>query len=232
MTGTVCLQGGREFSAACRPMDAALVARAGGPVVVSALAGSPGQDYRMASANGVRHFEALGARQVVAAPDVREDPEGAMAALRSARLLVLPGGSPARLLDALQSTAAGQAVADLLAADGVVMGASAGAMVLCSWTVLPDRGVQVVPGLGLVPDVVVVPHWSGERSDWLSAIDVAVPVHATILGLPEESGVVVRAGQLRAVGRFATHVIREGRDLQVGQRLQPADIPSGGPAQT
>lgn len=232
MTGTVCLQGGREFSAACGPMDAALVARAGGPVVVSALAGAPGVDYRTASANGVRHFAALGGQGVIAAPDVREDPEGAVAALRSARLLVLPGGSPARLLDALQSTAAGQAVADLLAADGVVMGASAGAMVLCSWTVLPDRGVQVVPGLGLVPDVVVVPHWSGERSDWLRAIDVAVPVHTTILGLPEESGVVVRAGQLRAVGRLATHVIREGRDLQVGQRLQPAGMPSGGPAQT
>lgn len=231
MTGTVCLQGGGEFSAACRPMDAALVARAGGPVVVTALAGSPGLDYRTATANGVRHFEALGARQVVAAPDVREDPGGALAALRTARLLVLPGGSPARLLDALQSTAAGEVVSQLLVADGVVMGASAGAMVLCDWTVLPDRGMQVVPGLGLVPDVVVVPHWSGGRSDWLLAVDGAVPAGVSILGLPEESGVVVRGGQLRAVGRFATHLIREGRDLPVGQCFLTTGAPSGGPAQ-
>lgn len=229
MTGTVCLQGGGEFSAACGPMDASLLAEAPGRVVVSALAGAQGLDYRTASANGVRHFELLGARSVLSAPDVREDPEGALAALRSASLLVLPGGSPARLLEALQSTAAGEVVAELLAAGGVVMGASAGAMVLCAWTVLPERGMRVVPGLGLVPDVVVVPHWSGGRSDWLRAIDLGVPADVTVLGLPEESGVVVREGRLRAVGRLATHVIREGRDLPVGQSLQPAGTNFAGP---
>lgn len=231
MTGTVCLQGGGEFSVACRPMDEALVVRAGGPVVVTALAGAPGLDYRTASAHGVRHFEALGGERVLAAPDVREDPQGALAALRSARLLVLPGGSPARLLDALQSTAAGEVVRRLFADGGVVMGASAGAMVLCGWTVLPDRGMEVVPGLGLVPDMVVVPHWSGGRADWLRAIDVAVPSEVTVLGLPEESGVVVGEGRVSAVGRWATALIRTGRDLQPGQYVEPTGLPFGGPVQ-
>ena len=213
----MCLQGGGEFSAACRPMDAALVARAAGRVVVTALAGEQGQDYQSATAHGVRHFQEVGADDVVGAPDVREDLDGALAALRTARLLVLPGGSPARLLSALQSTAAGQVVADLLATGGVVMGASAGAMVLCGWTVLPDRGMQVVPGLGLVPDALVVPHWGGDRGDWLRAIEAAVPVGVTVLGLPEESGVVVHDGELTAVGRSATTRLREGHQLEVGQ---------------
>lgn len=222
MRGIVCLQGGGEFSATCRGMDADLVACADGPVVVSALAGSPGVDYRTATANGVRHFQEVGAADVLGAPDAREDPSGALGVLRSARLLVLPGGSPARLLAALQSTPVGQAVADLLDSGGVVMGASAGAMVLCDWTVLPDRGMQVVPGLGLVPQTVVLPHWSGSRDDWLRAIDDAVPSDVTVLGLPEESGVMVRDGTFTAVGRLPAALVRQGRELPLDQGWRPA----------
>lgn len=222
MRGTVCLQGGGEFSS-CVDMDADLVARAGGgPVVVTALAGAPGQDYRTATANGVRHFATVGATAVVGAPDVRENPEDALAVLRTARLLVLPGGSPARLLAALRSSGAGQVVADLLDSDGVVMGASAGAMVLCDWTVLPDRGMRVVAGLGVVPQTVVVPHWSGGREDWLAAVDAAVAPQVSVLGLPEESGVVVDRTGLLAVGRSPSALLRQGVELAVGSRVEAA----------
>lgn len=221
MTGTVCLQGGGEFSAGCRPMDAALVAGAPGRIVVTALAGAQGLDYRAATANGVRHFREVGGDDVCGAPDVREDPDGALAALRSARVLVLPGGSPTRLLHALRSSAAGAVVADLLAAGGVVIGASAGAMVLCDWTVLPDSGLQVVPGLGLVSATLVVPHWNGDRADWLRIVEAVVPAQVTVLGIPEESGVVVRDGELTSVGLSSTALPRAGRELRRGQRWRP-----------
>lgn len=228
MTGTVCLQGGGEFSPGCRAMDADLARRAGGRVVVSALAGTVGRDYRTATDNGVRHFRAVGAREVVAAPDAREDPEGALAALRTASLVVLPGGSPSRLLEALQGTGAGEVVAERLTAGASVMGSSAGAMVLGAWTVLPDRrgadGMQVVPGLGLVPGVLVVPHWSGgsSRGDWLRAIDGAVPADVVVLGVPEESGVLVDDSGLTPVGRTAPTLVRQERDLVPGQTWRPA----------
>ncbi|MCW2714556.1 MAG: cyanophycinase [Frankiales bacterium] len=195
-------------------MDADLLVRAGGRVVVTALAGRPGHDYRTATANGVRHFRELGGRDVMGAPDVREQPEEALAALRAARLLVLPGGSPARLLAVLQDTAVGECVSDLLVDDGVVLGASAGAMVLCDWLVLPDRGMAVVRGLGLVPDTLVVPHWAGGRDDWLEAIEGSVPSEVDVLGVPEESGVLVRAAELTAVGRSPTTLVRSGRELR------------------
>lgn len=218
---TVCLQGGGEFSPRCRDMDRALLEQVEGPVVVTALAGRLGSDYRTASANGVRHFRALGASDVVAAPDVREQPQEALAVLRTARLLVLPGGSPARLLDALIGTPAGDLVVALLAAGGSVMGASAGAMVLCSWTVLPDRRMAVVPGLGVVPGHLVVPHWSGAQGAWLRAVERDVPDDVQVLGLPEESGVYVEDGVLRAVGTSATRLVREERDLPVGTSWRP-----------
>ena len=228
MSGPVCLQGGGEFSPGCRPMDADLAERAGGRVVVSALAGTVGRDYRTATDNGVRHFRAVGARDVLAAPDAREDREGALAALRSADLLVLPGGSPSRLLAALHETGAGEVVAERLATGAAVMGSSAGAMVLGDWTVLPDRrgasGLQVVRGLGLVPGVLVVPHWSGgaSRGEWLRAVEDEVPADVVVLGVPEESGVLVDDGGLTAVGRTPTSLVRSGRALALGQTWQPS----------
>ena len=227
MTGPVCLQGGGEFSPGCRAMDADLVRRAQGRVVVSALAGSVGRDYRTATDNGVRHFRAVGAGDVLAAPDVREDPDDALAALASAGLLVLPGGSPSRLLSALQDTGAGQVVADRLAAGALVMGSSAGAMVLGDWTVLPDRrgaaGMQVVRGLGLVPGVLVVPHWTGgsSRGDWLRAVEAGVPDDVLVLGVPEESGVLVAGDGLTGVGQSATTLVRQDRLLDLGRTWSP-----------
>ncbi len=223
MTGLVCLQGGGEFSLGCRAMDKALLQRTDGPVVVTALAAEPGRDYRTATDNGVSHFRALGASEVVAAPDVREDPELALAALRTARLLVLPGGSPSRLLTALTGSPVGALVTALVEDGGVVMGASAGAMVLGAWTVLPDRrgpaGMVVAPALGVVPGVLVVPHWSGgsSRGDWLRAVREGVPGDIEVLGLPEESGVLVEDGAMSAVGQLPTRLVGRERDLPLGE---------------
>jgi hypothetical protein len=95
-------------------------------------------------------------------------------------------------------------------------------MVLCPWTVLPDRrsggSLAVERGLGLVGDLLVVPHWSGgsSRGDWLRSIEAAVPASTTVLGIPEESGVLVEGSVLTAVGTAATRLLHEERDLAPG----------------
>lgn len=206
-------------------MDQQLLRLVDGPVVVTALAAEPGRQYAAANRNGVSHLRACGAAEVHGAADVREDPEAALADLRRARLVVLPGGSPSRLLTALRSTPVGDLLTGLVAAGGSVMGASAGAMVLGSWTVLPDRrgpqgALGLQPGLALVPGVAVVPHWSGghSRRDWLRTL-AAAPPGLTVLGLPEESGVLVHDGVAVAVGRSATHLVGPERDVAVGETL-------------
>lgn len=228
MTGLVCLQGGGEFRPGCRKMDARVVRRVGEQerpprVVVTALAGAPGREAQTAGRNGVDHYRSLGA-DAVAAPDARHDPGGALEVLATADLVVLPGGSPARLLEALQTTPVGAWLTEAVGAGTAVSGASAGAMVLCSWTVLPDRpgpqGFAVVPGLGVVDGVVVVPHWSGggSRGGWLRAIAATVPEGTEVLGLPEESGVLVRDDALTALGQAPTHLVGSDRDLAPGAR--------------
>jgi len=234
----ICLQGGAEFGAVGAEMDADLVrmsATSGrpGPIVVMALAGAPGREYDTANANGVRHFSALVAQvhsngtsgpapNVIAAPDARGEPEAAIALVASARLLVLPGGSPSRLLDALTSTGLVDTITTLLADGGIVMGASAGAMVLCERTWLPDTG-RISAGLGLVPGALVLPHWTEDALSRVGGLG-GPGGGITVIGLPEQSGVLVRADgtatTLTAVGHRSSAVVPPGgpaRMLPIGE---------------
>lgn len=217
VTGPVLLQGGAEFSPRCAAMDATFLAATSGPIVVTALAGAPGREYAAGTQHGVRHLASLlaeagpgaGARTVTALPDARTGAAAladARALVRDAGVVVLPGGSPARLLETLRATGFDVLLADVLARGGGVLGASAGAMVLGSWTVLPDRpGRPVVAALGLAGDVGVLPHWSGpqDRTDWRDAL----AAHASyVLGLPEESGLLQADGVWRALGTWPSGV--------------------------
>jgi cyanophycinase-like exopeptidase len=203
----ICLQGGAEFGPRCRTMDAELVALAAerrpGPVVIATLAGAPGREYDIAGANGVRHFTGLGVgADALSAPDARSEPAAAESAWRSASLLVLPGGSPARLLTALRSTGFDRLLIDLLGQGTVVMGASAGAMVLCARTWLPERG-SVDDGLGVIPDTLVLPHWDPRRS-----APKGIGDSVSVLGVPEQSGVLCVGGvPVRSMGAGPSTVI-------------------------
>lgn len=214
--GLICLQGGNEFNPACRDMDALLLERAGGAdsaVVIVPLAGAPGREYVTAGANGTRHFAALGATDVTVAPDARKDPDGALAAVERARLVVIPGGSPRKLRDAVRGTPLHDAVRAAAAdPDRVVTGSSAGAMLLCGWTVLPGRAPTAVDGLGVVPDFAVLPHYDGPRTRWENALRKAAP-GVDLLGIPECSGVLLDGEEVTAVGaKPSTLVTDEGRE--------------------
>ena len=97
-------------------------------------------------------------------------------------------------------------------------------MVLCSFTVLPDvraaSGPGVEPGLAVAPGVAVLPHWTaGGRGDWQRGLSEADP-GLQLLGVPEESGVVLENGVLTAVGQTPTRLLSQDRDLAPGQRWQ------------
>jgi cyanophycinase-like exopeptidase len=166
-------------------------------VLVVPFAAAPGREREIAAGNARRWYLGLGATDV----DVvlhEGEAEAFADGLGAGDLVVLPGGSPQRLLAGLApaATALGAAI-DRGAA---VSGSSAGAMVLCRWTVLPGGSPRVVPALGVVPVDLVVPHYRG-ASPWVGAARGVVPADGVLLGLPERSGVVVRAdGTFEAVG--------------------------------
>ncbi len=198
--GPVCLQGGAELQPGCEGMDRLLLL---GPddvprrVLVAPFAGRQGREQETAGANARRWYRGLGAEVVDVASEDGFADELARA-MADGGLLVLPGGSPSRLLDVLAPHR--DALERAVAGGMPVSGASAGAMVMCRWTVLPDRGREVVAGLALAPVDLVLPHFGGDTG-WLQSARDRLPAEPDVLGLPERSGVVIRAdGSREAVG--------------------------------
>jgi peptidase E len=197
--GVVCLQGGNELTPACREMDRLLLTRAArGPVVVLPLASRPGSDYRQTADNAARYLGELGA-DAATPDDPRRDPAPAQALVETAGMIVLTGGSPRRLRDALVETGLDSAIHSASRRGALVMGASAGAMVACTTTLLPQwRGnPESGAGIGLIDGYVVVPHFDGKRSAWVREGLANAPA---VLGIPECSGVIVDGSDLTAVG--------------------------------
>lgn len=208
--GLICLQGGNEFDPRCRDMDAFLLdAAGGGPVLVLPYAAMHGRSYHTAGANAVRYYRDLGAADVTVAP---LDVEQAARTASEASLLVLPGGSPRRLHAAVRGTPLHDALANAAADPScVVTGSSAGAMLLCDWTVLPEP-LAIGRGLGLVDDFAVIPHYSGPKKQWEDVLREADP-SLDLLGIPECSGVLIDGENVTAIGADAATLITEdGRE--------------------
>jgi cyanophycinase-like exopeptidase len=203
----------------CRDMDRALLGLAGdGPLVVLLGAATPGPDHDRSSGRARRYHEGLGTgREVAVAPHPQVDLDGCLEAVARAAVVVLPGGSPVRLLDGLRLRQG--RLGELLVArhrEGAALsGSSAGAMVLCARAAQPDRGrgagLVVEDGLGLVPGLAVV-HDDG-RGDgrWR---DPAEP-EGLRWGLPEQGGLLLDASTVRAVGQGRVRLLRRGSEAVV-----------------
>jgi peptidase E len=195
MSGYVLVQGGDEFHDECREMDKRLLELAGsGRVTVLAGASESAADFEATSQKAVAYYRDLGAPDVEAAP---QDHDGMALALISARVAILPGGSPAHLLHLLHADQGrlSDALRAILLAGGAISGSSAGAMVLGAATWLPDadREGTVVPALGLLGEpLLLLPHADGTPSTWLSLVDQgrALLPDLRCLALGEHSGVL------------------------------------------
>lgn len=186
MSGVICLQGGHEFEPDCVDIDTDVLGRVDdGPVAVLAGAARIGDDYAKASQRATRYYEGLG-RDVITITDPRVDRRAALEQLDGdIALVVLPGGSPTNLLEALDGEV-GELIIGLVEQGTGISGASAGAMVLCETVVRPaaSGGPDVVEGLGLVEGL-ALPHWTRrETRNW------PVPDGVVRWGLPECGGVI------------------------------------------
>lgn len=201
MTGAVCLQGGNEFTPACRATDQGWLDRVpGGVVALAPLACAFGVEYRTAAHNGAEYLRDLGVTDIIVAPEPRLALDGAVRAIIDAAIVVIPGGSPARIRARVVGTAIGGALRAHLAGGGTVVGASAGAMVLGASMLVPDAEWQVSPGLGAVPDVLVLPHYGEPRGTVVDQVRTQVDAGTTILGVPACSGVLYAGGEPLGLG--------------------------------
>jgi cyanophycinase-like exopeptidase len=122
-----------------------------------------------------------------------DDPDVA-APIEGAGLVYLSGGSPAYLADSLRGTRVWTAVLGAWRAGAALAGCSAGAMALAQWMVsirAPEAAPE--PGLGVVPGILVVPHFDRFRR-WMGrgpeAVAARLPDGVVLVGIDEETAIV------------------------------------------
>lgn len=202
MSGIICLQGGDEFNTEHRQIDEAWLDLVGlGPTRVLPLACAAGGEYRTAGHNGTEYLRGLGLEDVKVAPEPDLSLDTAVREIVEAAIVVIPGGSPARIRRRVVGTAIGGALRAHLNAGGTLVGASAGAMVLASMMMVPGTELEVHPGLDVVPDALVLPHYVDDRRDLVDELLEHTGDSVAILGVPVHSAVLVGHDGLRAVGK-------------------------------
>ena len=214
--GPLVLVGGGEWHARAS-FEERLLNDAGGEVVVLPTAAAYSNPGR-AIATARDRFEALGgsvlACEVYGRRDAEDERFAAMIA--GARFIYLSGGSPLHLRSVLKNSAVFQALRSAWHAGATIAGSSAGAMVLSDPMVDP-RGGALTVGFGLVRDLAIVPHYTGELTAQLRRTLELAPAGCAVVALPEYTACLRSSDGLWAVegtGEPVVYVDGERRGLE------------------
>ncbi len=215
--GYLLLEGGAEFGGRMRDPDLKAIELAGGfdaPIRIIPTAAAADNNHQRAGNNGVRWFQSLGARNVIALPiidKVSANDEGLAKSLRAAKLIYMLGGFTGYLGETLKESAAWEAVLQAYRAGAVVAGSSAGAMVMCEFYYDQSQG-QVIDGLNLVKNSIVLPHHNKFGQSWASRLLEISAV--TLIGIDEQTGMVDDGAQTWTVHGAGSVTLYHGRQVE------------------
>jgi cyanophycinase len=227
--GPLVLCGSGEFTRAMAEVDRGIIAGVGSRTVrvaivptAAGLEDTPKSWIEM----GTAHFAALGAEAtgvMVLNRGDAEDPRNC-AAIANADWIYFSGGKPGHLVDTLSATPFWSAVLARHRAGAVLAGSSAGAMMLGSRTFhFPDgldntgipRRVAVRDALGLLPGILVAPHFDAVPVEWWQSSAQIWPDGHRMLGIDEDTAIVEHADGWSVVGRGRALVFRSLDDHDV-----------------
>jgi len=222
MPGYLVLEGGAEFGGKMELVDRRALELAGGSGVAVRIlptAAAPDQNHLRAGNNGVRWFRNLGAGDVAALPVIdrasANDPALATE-LRRARLIYLLGGFTGYLGETLKDSLCWQTMQEAYAGGALLVGSSAGAMVLCQYYFDPERA-RVVPGLNLLSNSCVLPHHNTFGQRWSARLAALLP-GVVLLGIDERTGLLddgpgPRKSSWRVYGQGHVTIYRQGQPV-------------------
>ena len=212
--GLLALVGGDEFKAGNDEQDRMLAqAAAPGPAfVVPTAAARQGPDQAVAHAT--KWFERFGLK-------LRELPVLKRADANSKELadlastggfFYLVGGDPGLVAQVLRGSRVWAAIFTAWRGGAALAGSSAGAMALCSHTLIratwPNRfNRRPWDALGVVPDTAVLPHFDTFGQRWIESAQRELP-GVTLLGIDERTAAIWDASGWRAAGPGAITVIK------------------------
>jgi cyanophycinase len=210
----LALAGGNEFNPGNEEQDRVLVENAGsGPAyVVPTAAARQGPDRAVAHARD--WFRRLGLDLEELPVLKRVDATSAELAerARAGRFFYLVGGDPGLVAQVLRGSAVWRAMFAAWRDGASLAGSSAGAMALCSHTLVravwPNRfNRRPADALGLLARTAVLPHFDTFGHRWVESAQAAAP-ELTLLGIDERSAAVWREGTWRAMGPGSVTVIK------------------------
>lgn len=216
--GYLLLEGGAEFGGGMRDPDLKAIELAGGfdvPIRILPTAAAPDNNHQRAGNNGIRWFQRLGARDVVSLPliDKASANDANIAnSLRDAKLIYLLGGFTGYLGETLKESAAWESVLQAYRAGAVIAGSSAGAMVMCEFYYDPNQG-QVVDGLNLVKNSIILPHHNTFGHSWASRL-LEIP-SVTLIGIDEQTGMIDDGAQTWTVHGAGNVTLYQNRQVEI-----------------
>ena len=221
MPGPLVLVGSGEFTPAMEAIDRDLLAttgRARPRVAILPTASWPDGEATFVDwlERGRVHFAALGAEVEGVALRTRPDAldEACAQAIGEADLVYLSGGKPNHLLDVLDGTPAAAALRAVHLRGGILVGCSAGAMVLAARQPrLRGRRFLRFPAgwrdaLGLVEGIAVLPHYDAFPEPLAALVAFAPRRRAVVLGIDEDTAAIECDGTWQVRGRGRVTVWR------------------------
>ena len=215
MARRILLVGGDEFRPSGVGMDRRMLHQTGQstPRVAIIPTAAAHENPALAASNGVRHFTGLGASAYSVGVVRRADAENprVVAQLEGADVIYFTGGSPEHLHAVLDGSPLLEAVIAANQGGAIWAGSSAGAMVLGPVMRRPSSGSPVSPALGIIPDVMVLPHH--ERSDpqaVTTSLSSRETVGLAVLGIDGGSGVMLDPEGATALGAGNVTVYQAG----------------------
>ena len=191
--GPIGLLSSDEFMPVAEPFDRALLAAARGPRIAMVFAADP-RGARPSARLGTAHYEKLGAEPSVADVLIRDDATADK--MPDCDVLFLAGGSPAALVAALRDTPFWEEATQRWREGMTLAGSSAGAMTMCSHTMVPDPGDRRPSrwdrGMGPIARVGLAVHARSASETWLHHVKDTAPV--PVVALDEGVGVVLKPG--------------------------------------
>ena len=214
VAGTLALVGGDEFNPGNEQQDRILAeaARPGPAFVVPTAAAR--QDPQASVQHATAWFKQFGLElqelPVLKRTDANSKELADLA--RTGGFFYLVGGDPGLVAQVLRSSRVWSAIFGAWTEGASLAGSSAGAMALCSHSLIratwPKRFTRrPTEALGLVPGTAVLPHFETFGHRWIESAESELP-GTTLLGIDERSAAVWRRDEWRAYGPGSVTVIR------------------------
>jgi len=186
-------------------------AKPGPAFVVPTAAARQGPDQAVAHAT--RWFERLGLalRELPVLKRADANSRELAELARGGGFFYLVGGDPGLVAQVLRGSRVWAAIFEAWREGASLAGSSAGAMALCSHTLIraswPNRfNRRPSDALGVVPDTAVLPHFDTFGHRWIESARRELP-GVTLLGIDERSAAVWKRDGWRAAGPGAVTVI-------------------------